>query len=116
MPAADMRASAAAKIRMSRAITASGGAAPYTYNVVSGTLPAGLTLAAGGVLSGTPTTIGTSTFSIRATDANGCFAQLAYTMVVAAAVPTLPQAFVVLLALGLAGLGYFHLRRRARAE
>jgi hypothetical protein len=35
---------------------------------------------------------------------------------IVAAVPTLPQAFVVLLALGLAGVGYFRLRWRVRAE
>jgi hypothetical protein len=34
----------------------------------------------------------------------------------AAAVPALPQAFVVLLALGLTAVGFFRLRRRARAE
>jgi hypothetical protein len=31
-------------------------------------------------------------------------------------VPTLPQAFVVVLAMGLTAVGYFRLRRRARAE
>lgn len=31
-------------------------------------------------------------------------------------VPTLPQVFVLLLALGLTGIGYLRLRRRARAE
>jgi len=37
-------------------------------------------------------------------------------MVIATGVPTLPQAFVLLLALGLMAVGYFRLRRRARAE
>ena len=95
----------------SQTFTASGGTAPYTFNVVSGTLPAGLTLTAGGVLSGTPTTAGTAAFTIRATDANGCFAQLAYTMSITTGVPTLPQTFLVLLALGLAAVGYFRLRQ-----
>ena len=83
-------------------LTASGGAAPYTFSVVSGTLPAGLTLTAGGVLSGTPTTAGSSTVVIRATDANGCFAQITYTIVVSApncpvitlVPPTLPDGAV----------------------
>jgi sugar lactone lactonase YvrE len=39
-------------------ITASGGSAPYTFSVTGGTLPAGLTLASSGSLSGTPTTPG----------------------------------------------------------
>jgi hypothetical protein len=65
------------------------------------------------VLAGTPTTVGTYTFTIRGTDANGCFAQHSYTMPVTTPVPTLPQAFMIMLAVGLAGAGYFRLRRRA---
>ena len=42
---------------------------PYTWNRV-GTLPAGLTLSPGGQISGTPTTAGTSTFTIRAFDSS----------------------------------------------
>ncbi len=38
------------------------------------------------------------------------------TINVESVVPTLPQAFVLLLALGLAGIGYLRLRQRARAE
>ena len=99
----------------SQTITASGGTAPYTFTVTSGTLPAGLTLTSGGVLSGTPTTAGSSTFTVRALDTNGCFADHSYTMTVATSVPALPDGFLLLLALGLAGIGYVLLRRRARA-
>jgi hypothetical protein len=94
-----------------QAFTASGGTAPYIFAVTAGALPAGLTLTPAGVLAGTPTTPGPSTFTMRATDANGCFVELAYTMVVLAAVPTLPQVFFLLLALGLIGIGYLRLRR-----
>jgi len=38
----------------------------YGWSVVSGSLPAGLTLSSGGVLSGTPTTAGTSNFTVQA--------------------------------------------------
>ncbi|MCP3102365.1 putative Ig domain-containing protein [Myxococcus sp. K15C18031901] len=48
---------------------ATGGVAPFTWTVTTGTLPAGLVLGADGVLSGTPTTAGTSTFTVRAQDA-----------------------------------------------
>ncbi|WP_174990110.1 IPT/TIG domain-containing protein [Pandoraea aquatica] len=48
--------------------SASGGSGTYRYEVVSGTLPTGLTLSLTGTLSGTPTAIGTFSFSIRATD------------------------------------------------
>lgn len=48
--------------------TATGGTGTKTYAVASGTLPAGLTLAADGTLSGTPTTSGSSTFTVTVTD------------------------------------------------
>ena len=104
-------------VAYTQTITASGGTAPYIFSVVSGTLPPGLTLTAGGVLSGTPTTATTnSTVTIRATDANGCLAQITYTITIIGVVPTLPQAFLLLLAVALTGLGYLRLRRRTRAE
>jgi hypothetical protein len=99
----------------SQQFTGSGGTGPYVFTLVGGALPPGLTLTAGGLLAGTPTTPGPSTFSIRATDANGCFAERPYTMVINAAVPTLPQFFVLLLALALTAAGYFRLRRGSRA-
>jgi type VI secretion system secreted protein VgrG len=66
----------------SQTIVGSGGTAPYTFIMFSSTLPAGLTLTSAGVLAGTPTTTGTTTFTIRGTDANGCFAELSYTILV----------------------------------
>ena len=100
----------------SQTFTASGGTAPNSFGVTAGTLPAGLTLTPAGVLSGTPSTAGTSTFTIRGTDASGCFAELTFTTSIVTGVPTLPQAFVLLLALGLTAVGYVRLRRRARPE
>jgi len=103
-------------VAYSQQLTASGGTGPYTFMVSSGTLPAGLTLTAAGLLSGTPTTGGSSTVTIRAVDTtNGCPGTVTYAITIPAPVPTLPQAFVLLLALGLAGTGYFRLRRRPRA-
>ena len=53
----------------SQALTASGGTAPYTYAVTSGALPTGLSLdSATGIISGTPSTSGFSTFTVTATD------------------------------------------------
>lgn len=55
----------------SQTLNASGGVAPYTYSVTSGTLPAGVSLnSTTGVLSGTPTAAGSSTFTVRATDSS----------------------------------------------
>jgi predicted amidohydrolase len=52
-------------------LTATGGTTPYSWSVVSGTLPAGLTLASDtGTISGTPTAAGTNTFTAQVTDAD----------------------------------------------
>lgn len=64
--------------------SASGGAAPYTYAVVSGSLPPGLSLGAtSGTLTGTPTTAGPYNFIVRATDSStgtGPFSQSSSTL------------------------------------
>ena len=54
----------------SQTFQASGGTAPYSYEVYDGTLPPGLTLTADGVLSGTPTAAGTFNFTFYATDSS----------------------------------------------
>ncbi len=56
-------------IAYSQTLVGGGGSGPYSFSVGSGTLPAGLTLSAGGLLSGTPTTDGIWSFSLTATDA-----------------------------------------------
>jgi PKD repeat protein len=69
----------------SQTITPSGGTAPYSLSVPSGTLPGGLTLSASGVLAGTPTLGGVFTFFVTATDRNGCSGTAQYTLTIAAA-------------------------------
>lgn len=50
-------------------LAATGGNGTYTWSILSGTLPAGLTLNAGtGIISGTPTTAGSSSFTIQVAD------------------------------------------------
>jgi hypothetical protein len=52
----------------SQTLHAAGGLPPYTWSVASGNIGAGLNLSADGVISGTPTTAGTSVFAVRVTD------------------------------------------------
>lgn len=74
-------------------VSASGGAAPYTYAVTTGNLPAGLTLNSNtGAITGTPTSAGTANFTITATDTNGCTTSVAYSIVVSCSVITLTPA------------------------
>lgn len=54
----------------SQNLSASGGFGAYTWTVASGSLPAGVSLT-GATISGTPSASGTSTFTVRATDAGG---------------------------------------------
>jgi Putative Ig domain len=68
-------------VAYNQTIVASGGTAPYTFTISSGTLPAGLNLdSATGAISGTPTTVGSSPFTITATDNNGCQGTQNYTI------------------------------------
>jgi|LSQX01.3.fsa_nt_gb hypothetical protein len=49
-------------------LEASGGTAPYRWSRLSGSLPPGLRLSSSGVISGTPTSMGSYTFTVRVTD------------------------------------------------
>jgi hypothetical protein len=52
----------------STALAAIDGIAPYKWSITSGALPAGLTLASSGTVSGTPTTSGTFSFTAHVAD------------------------------------------------
>jgi hypothetical protein len=53
-------------------LTVSGGTAPYSWNLVAGSLPNGLSLGSTtGTISGTPTTVGLFNFFYKVQDANG---------------------------------------------
>lgn len=59
---------------------ASGGTQQFFWSVVSGSLPPGLTLNSNGILSGTPTSAGTSNFTIGATDTGSTTSPLPHTV------------------------------------
>lgn len=92
-------AAATAGTAYTPALSTSGGAAPYSYQVI-GTLPPGLALSPTGVFSGTPTTANTYAFGVRVTDSSTgdgpSSKDTAYTLVVNApqlafALSSLPQ-------------------------
>jgi len=80
-------------VAYAQTLAATGGTPAYTWSITSGALPAGLTLAATtGVISGTPTATGTSSFTATVTD-NGSPAQtqsMATSITVAAGAQTNP--------------------------
>ncbi|MCP1309650.1 putative Ig domain-containing protein [Paenibacillus tyrfis] len=61
-------------------LEAKGGNGVYTWSTVAGTLPSGLTLAADGTLSGTPTGEGAFSFTVLVTDGNSITASRALTL------------------------------------
>lgn len=102
----------------SATITASGGTSPYTFSIVSGSLPPGISLSptgpASATLGGTPTVAGNYQFVILATDAAGCGAIISYSVQVVSVSTTLPATGVIslLLLFGVLALaGVFGMRR-----
>ena len=55
----------------SQTLAATGGVTPYSWSLYSGSLPGGLSLSSGGVISGTPTTARTSNFTVQVADSQG---------------------------------------------
>ncbi|MEO6076518.1 MAG: IPTL-CTERM sorting domain-containing protein, partial [Dokdonella sp.] len=89
-------------VAYSQMLIASGGTAPYTFIVVSGTLPPGLMMSAAGMLTGTPTSTGNFVFTVRATDSAGCVAFHTYSFSSVSAtlpVPSLSQWGLLILSL-----------------
>ena len=57
-------------VAYSQTLVAGSGTAPYSFSLAAGSLPPSLTLSSDGLLSGTPTTDGTYTFTIQAADSS----------------------------------------------
>ncbi|WP_316813794.1 putative Ig domain-containing protein [Pedobacter heparinus] len=74
-------------VAYSQSLSTTGGIVPYSYSLVSGALPVGISFNSAGVLSGTPLSAGTFTFVVRSTDDAGANISQSYTLNIAA--PTL---------------------------
>src|ERR1700731_4252199 len=72
----------------SSTLSASGGSTPYTWSLASGTLPNGLTLNAGGSISGTPSLAGSFSFTVQVKDAAAQSASKNFSINVASSAPT----------------------------
>ena len=60
----------------------SGGSGSISWQVVSGSLPNNISLTSNGLLVGTPSALGASTFSVRVTDSYGCSGVRSLTMTI----------------------------------
>jgi arabinan endo-1,5-alpha-L-arabinosidase len=75
-------------VSYSATLTATGGTGTgYAWTVSSGALPGGLTLAGGGILTGTPTAAGTFNFTAEVTDSSGATATAGLSIVIAVTGP-----------------------------
>jgi hypothetical protein len=83
-------------------LTASCGTPPYTFSVPPGTLPAGLSLSSAGLLSGTPSMIGSTTFTVTATDSTFDTGTITYTLLVTGGLTLSPD----ILPMGTPGVPY----------
>jgi len=61
-------------------LSATGGTTPFSFAVTSGNVPTGLILNSNGMLTGTPTSVGTFNFTITATAESGCIGSRAYSV------------------------------------
>jgi hypothetical protein len=81
-------ASGKAGTAYSQALAASGGSGTLTYSVYDGQLAPGLSInASSGAIGGTPSTSGTSNFTLGVADSTGCTGTADYAITIAAADP-----------------------------
>ena len=73
-------------------LSSSGGIAPYSYTLLSGALPTGVSFTSAGTLSGIPRSDGNFSITLGATDSNGQTASRVYTFTIAPATVVLAPA------------------------
>lgn len=77
-------------VAYSQTLSATGGAPAYSWSLLSGSLPAGLSLSSGGVISGTPSGNETQTFTVRVTDSQPLTGDATLTLIVGTPVTPTP--------------------------
>ena len=85
-------------------LKATGGSGTYQWSVKSGTLPAGVTLSAAGIFAGTPTAVGSATFTV-AVESGGQSAEKSLTLTVLEQLQA-PQVVTTALPSGTVGVPY----------
>jgi len=66
----------------SQTLTASGGTTPYSWSLVAGSLPSGLSLSSAGVISGTPDTVAVNSFTVQVTGSDGLSATADFSLTI----------------------------------
>ena len=69
------------------ALAASGTAPPYTWSLVDGVLPSGLSLSSAGVISGAPSAAVTASFTVQVTDSDGQSSTSSFNLTIDAQLP-----------------------------
>ncbi|UHQ25056.1 putative Ig domain-containing protein [Lysobacter sp. 5GHs7-4] len=75
----------AAATAYSAQLSSTGGVAPYSYSLLSGALPIGMTFSSAGAISGIPRSDGNFSITVQSTDTNGQTASRVYTFSIAPA-------------------------------
>lgn len=76
---------ATVNVSYSQQLTSTATVEPITFTISSGSLPSGVTLSSAGLISGTMTSAGSASFTVVATDGNGCTGSRNYTLATALA-------------------------------
>jgi len=75
-------------------LSASGGAPPYTWSLIAGSLPAGLSLSSNSI-TGAPTAGGSTTFTLRVADSAGSSATATFTINISSFPPTVQLGYAL---------------------
>lgn len=87
-------------------LAATGGTTPYSWSMTSGSLPPGLSMSSNGMISGTPTTAGSSNFTVQVTDATAKTATQALGLTVNAPTLSAPSITTTSVPAGTSGTAY----------